>query len=345
MRHRLVVVPCGVLVVALFSCLAHSQPASAPERSRVASSRPPVEREHAGTAKGKDAPSFPLPLPVRIVEDEANAQHARDREQKSDRHEAEDLQAQRDSARAGMRAASAAMGQEEAAWSQVYLTGFGTLVAIIGTGFLVMTYQQTKITAKAADASAKAAQDMVIDSRNSYIIQHRPWVSIELLVDGPVTWRGESVILPFKYILRNHGLTPALRTQVFILLSSDPLAFFYPEENEFLKQNKNLPFDRGYMIFPNIPVEDMVECQFNQAEIEAHAQTIQPGVRSFNVTIACCVIYQFAFTPGNHQTVRTYHLYRAISEYPGRAMFRINVGVPANQLILEDAFGLKSYAD
>lgn len=112
--HWYVAVALG-LALSGFSGALWAQP---PELQGVPEQSPAVERENQRKAKSDKEYSDDFPFPVRVIERPDDAKHAREREQKSDDHEAADLQAQRDAARAAERAAKAGEGQESAAWEE-----------------------------------------------------------------------------------------------------------------------------------------------------------------------------------------------------------------------------------
>lgn len=84
---------------------------------------PPVAEQPANGPDAKPQPPPPPPLQVQIIESAADAEHTQEREAKSDKHEAEDLDAQ-------VRAANAAEKQVRFAWVTTFLTFAGTVLLI-----------------------------------------------------------------------------------------------------------------------------------------------------------------------------------------------------------------------
>jgi hypothetical protein len=138
--------------------------AAQPEPQRVGEVGPSVPVEDAQTAEcsADSSGSRPAPaLPVRVIESSEESAHARDREQKSDQHEADDLAAQRKAADAADRSARAAEWQKIPTWVSIGVAGVGTVIALAGTIMLGFTLYWSRKTAEAGALSAEAAQNAV----------------------------------------------------------------------------------------------------------------------------------------------------------------------------------------
>lgn len=92
---------------------------------------PTVERQGADSANDSQQGPGNFSVPVRIIENPSDAEHTKDREQKSDQHDAADLKAQELAASAAQRSAISGEGQEVAARWQLWIAGIGTALLLL----------------------------------------------------------------------------------------------------------------------------------------------------------------------------------------------------------------------
>lgn len=97
--------------------------AQAPNPQRVPAPSPAVTGQGTNAANPQPQPTVQTPLPVQIIESPADAAHAQERETKTDKHDAEDLDAQ-------VRAAKATEKQILPAWVGAILTFAGTTLLV-----------------------------------------------------------------------------------------------------------------------------------------------------------------------------------------------------------------------
>jgi hypothetical protein len=145
--------------------------AQAPKDAGVSEARPAVAGERGQDAGYSQQTPLKPPVPVRVIEDPGQSEHATEREQKSDQHEADGLQAQRDAARAAERSAKAAKGQERAAW-------WGVRVAAVGTGLLLLSLFFTYRALAIAREDANTARAAVAASEQTAERQLRAYVRV-----------------------------------------------------------------------------------------------------------------------------------------------------------------------
>lgn len=129
-------------IIALGGCLSASALAQAPNTERVAAPSPAIENQRPNKPDTAPYPTESAPLPIRIIEKPEDSKRAEDREAKSDKHDAEDLDAQR-------RSATAAEEQVLPAWLGAALAGVGTILLVVNLFVLEADRRQTKRSAEA----------------------------------------------------------------------------------------------------------------------------------------------------------------------------------------------------
>jgi hypothetical protein len=101
-------------------------------------------------------------VPIWTFEDPREAERTRAREQKSDQHDAADLQAQRDAADAGLRSAVAAE-------QQFWLTVAQVVFAALGTVLILISLMQTREALVETRRSVKLTGEMGRDQSRAYV--------------------------------------------------------------------------------------------------------------------------------------------------------------------------------
>ena len=176
----------GVLLVAAHT-LAHGVVAAGQFSTAPAPTAVVVERM---------PPAASEPLRVVVQKTPADDAHERDREAKSDAHEAADLVAQQDAARAASR--------------QVYLSIATLAVSAIGALFLFLAWRDAQRTVKAAETSAEIA-------RASLAASHRPWLHVSFNVSGLRVERTQ-VVVAGNTKIENVGNMPALNAHAVTMI-------------------------------------------------------------------------------------------------------------------------------
>jgi hypothetical protein len=203
--------------------------ADAPEREGVAQSGQAVE-EQAERGSGGDNPSDPssAAIPVRIIKDRHEAKRDEAREAQSDKYEAEDLAVQQKAADSTAVAATAADRQVYAARLSVLLTLVATVIAGVGTWFLIATFRETRRTAEAAvkgmeaaeraNAIAAAVPKEAVEAateanrinREAHLADQRPWLSVSYAPHSGLEWTESHYLLDIAFILKIPARRPHL---------------------------------------------------------------------------------------------------------------------------------------
>lgn len=191
------------------------------DRSGVRVETPSVEEQTSPKPENGQQKPPQLSIPVRIIEDPIEAYRARDREQKSDQHDADDLEAQQRSAVAAERTATAAEWQIVQAWWQIAF-------AVIGTAALIVTLWLTRRSVKAAELAASAAV-----ASNKQTARHLRTLERAYLFGGPkgIVPHIPSQRLTVGFYVQNVGRTPAFLKRV-IGDFSDAVPFGEPSYEE-----------------------------------------------------------------------------------------------------------------
>jgi hypothetical protein len=225
-RDWLHVTAVGWLIVA---SPAHAQ---IDDRAGVALERPTSEENAAGDAADTQNQPGQFSIPVRIIEDQVEADRARNREQKSDQHEAADLEAQQRAAMAAERGAVAAERgasaderSARAAEGQIQPTWIGLIVAAIGTLALIYTLILTRRSVVAAINAASHTGRQADVAERAFRRLERPYLFLEIESQKFLTKPGADI--PYlRYKITNHGKTPAIFKSIFLeLCPMDEIGF------------------------------------------------------------------------------------------------------------------------
>lgn len=166
----------------------------------------PAQEEAKGgqTHSGNNGPQE-FSVPVRIIEDPVQADYAKEREQKSDEHDAKDLQAQDRAANAAVESAASAQRQE-------YLARWQLALSVAGIIALFYTLLLSRRANKAAWAAVAATKITGEAQTRAYILVTEPKLSFEMMEDDPVL---PAALIPyFHCYFRNSGNTPARHTRL-----------------------------------------------------------------------------------------------------------------------------------
>lgn len=208
---------------------------------------------------------------VRIVQSVDEAEHNKAREAQTDKHEADDLAAQQKAADAAAVAATAADRQVDAAIASAVLALAATIIAGVGTYYLIRTFQEAKRTAdaaadgvKEAARAAKAAEDAVAVATNSAERQLRAYVFVK---DAPISPIVAGERIECQVIIENAGATPAYDFVVYGKMSFAPYPLredLPPLDFETLQYSKDVVGPGGIRNKwerPGVPLDDLTETQ------------------------------------------------------------------------------------
>ncbi|MFN0192651.1 MAG: DUF6471 domain-containing protein [Aestuariivirga sp.] len=171
--------------------------AQAPSGQGVTGETPALEKQVPENAKPEVTQVDNFSIPVRIIEKPEDAERAKEREAKSDQHEADDLEAQRKAADAADRSAEVAEWQKIPTLVQMAFALFGTLGLIIS---LLINSKATRATVE------------MLRTKRAWIL----YDDIGVTHTTNVTFAG--VMYPLGYLinvkLRNFGESPAMRVRL-----------------------------------------------------------------------------------------------------------------------------------
>lgn len=171
----------------------------------VSQETPVVESQGAGKVSQSQQGPGNFSIPVRIIENPSDAKHTREREKKSDEHDAADLKAQQDAARAAVSSAVTNESQLSLAWLQFWLS-------IFGTGFLFLALILNWLAVKCAQVSAEQARAAVKVAERSSQIGMRAYISLKNVECQWTADKKTEKILSWDFIpvWNNSGQTPTV---------------------------------------------------------------------------------------------------------------------------------------
>ena len=213
-RHQRVALAAVGCLVGLWSWEVGAQPANRPP---VAKPGKAVKAKPDGQAERNQQPaSRPTwPADIEAAEQASRAKCGTSEECRAEQREYSDLRAQ-------WQAAEAAKGQETFARYQAYIAAGATILAGIGTIFLIWTFRETKRSADAAAAAAQAAVEANRLSQETFAADQRPWVSVEgCQPSTDLQWDSSQFYIQLNIAMKNVGKSPALKTEVWIKLTTE----------------------------------------------------------------------------------------------------------------------------
>ena len=143
-----------VLAAGLISKSAQGRPYEVPQDRRQT-----IENDIPAVGVARDGE---FSIPVRVIENAPEVEHAKERERILDQHDADDLEAQRDAADASQRSAAATEWQLFPAWAQLIL-------AIFGTGGLIYSLHLTRAALKSSRSTAESELRAYLDVQPSFM--------------------------------------------------------------------------------------------------------------------------------------------------------------------------------
>ena len=145
-----------------------------------------------------------------------------------------------------------------ATWVQVGIAVIGTMVAIVGTIFLLRSLRYSREQTKAATKAAEAAIEANKLNQRILIADQRAWLapkSIQII--SSLTWNREQregrISLLFQF--RNTGRTPAKGAWIDAIIKINARRLDIDVYRELAAIARNRTLDFGYTIFPE---DDMI---------------------------------------------------------------------------------------
>jgi hypothetical protein len=216
-----------------------------------------------------------------------------------------DAPTSRDEANECSQARAANAARDQATWALLQL-----IVGAIGAGAVVVTIWFTAKATRAASASVKVARASAIQSsrsataaaatveiaRKAYLAEHRPWVSVDAIINTDLTMTDGKLALGFKFAMRNYGRTPAQKVWIDSALNIGSHTMLVAAEVEARR------------LAPRVGPPGIFKCVFPQQEThldiirsnedEVHPGPETPAGRVLLLTLSGVLCYQEALADG-----------------------------------------------
>lgn len=212
---------------------------------------------------------------------------------------------------------------------QIYIAIFGTV------GIVLALYFSAEATRAAVDANEL--------SREAFVLDQRPWLSVSIEPSSAIEWRGDGWHLDFKVAIKNTGKSPAFG--VFVDAKVTPWPPMrghngYDFLEDYMAKKRNWSWDGGPTLFPGETIERQRGTQIEQEELTQFMNTpartswgmekpssIHPYVMGF-------VGYFSLFQESSHQTFFEFHVIgRPLG--PGAAMSPVNGDIPLERIRID----------
>lgn len=172
--------------------------------------------------------------------------------------------------------------------------------------------EDTKALAKAAEKSAKVAEDALI-------VTTRPWISVTPHITGDLVYDAKTgiVSIPFEFVLENVGNSPAMGADVVAKIT--PLPTDHREVYSSIggckpRKDSKGKDDPGFTVFPKQTERPTQFFQITRQEIaDEHLRIGGPfyaHISNVAITprIVGCAVYRFTFSDEYHFTPFVYEL-------------------------------------
>ncbi|HVI28877.1 hypothetical protein [Hansschlegelia sp.] len=160
---------------------------------------PSITNDHSGHEKSAAEAKKNFSLPVIIMETADQQRSAREREQKTDKHDEANLQAQRQAAQAADRSADVAEWMKTPTWAQIILASLGTISVLVA---LYFAYQANRIAETTGKRQLRAY--LTVDVKKALILNP------------------EREVMRVQIRIENNGQTPAMYIRSGTLLTIKP---------------------------------------------------------------------------------------------------------------------------
>jgi len=212
------------------------------------------------------------------------------------------------------------------------LTAILVIVAIVQIRFLIRADDTSTIAANAALASANAA-----------ISAQRPWVPVQIVVDGPITLTDAGMVINLSALIENIGATPT--SQVHVLAKAYLNYYGHRDataEHKTLCANiKNQQFILGDSLFPGEKRTIKLDgAWIPWAEIQKSIDPVDwtHDMRLVYPVIIGCVDYVFGNPPEHHQTPFSFAIFDAHGQ---NGMFPVSVSPDQGGVTKENVLLMK----
>lgn len=198
--------------------------------------------------------------------------------------------------------------------------------------------EQNKNIIEAAQRQARAVEDGAAAARKSVELTDRPWVSVNITLNGPLTFNDQGASVRFMIIAKNVGRSVAVNVTinaevVIPRMGGDIWAAVIAEQMRVC-QNIRSEF-MSYAVFP----EEVYPCDITFGiSPEQLEQGRYDESNVISLYVVGCVDYQVSGHEAHHQTRFVYEIHRTVDK--SDRLFAVILGedVPLERLILQKMF-------
>ena len=205
-----------------------------------------------------------------------------------------------------------------------------------------------------SEQAANAAEHANKLSRDTYIANHRPWVSVIPEIGGPLYYNENGLNITIRFHLKNTGNSPALNVFPYMELRAPAMGIdkaFNPESilKDLIDSNKkNISLNFGLTLFPGELVTQDMSASISKEELTR----ITTNIKYILPNIFVVVNYRFAFSDSeSHQTafILDMQQLKYSNEKPPRliplSIFVEDGDIPPEKLLLEKTLIFGGHTD
>lgn len=192
-----------------------------------------------------------------------------------------------------------------------------TIVLAIST---IRLWLETRRLALGAEEQSETIKEQVALARSEFASEYRPWVSVDALPVGGLSWDVNGASATFQFQMKNSGRTPAQNVWVharFAVLTGDPRKIQEQLCSPLLSQPRKA---FGFTIFPSEMNTLNIGLTMPHAELQAHYDNFTKNFghewKTFSAVLVGCVDYMPSFSETHYQTGFIYTLHRRDPMHP-----------------------------
>ncbi len=225
-----------------------------------------------------------------------------------------------------------------------------TLILAVATVALCLitlfnTLKQSKDMKKTIDIAQKSNE---LNSK-IFLSTERPWISVQVLIGGPITYDVNGLNVSLIFRLQNVGRTPAKNVGInFSLIALDKYDNERPNrvQKELCEQAEKIPalLQPVYTLFPGETIDQPMTTNIGMGEVKSLIERD----KFISPMILGCVNYEFTFESGCHQTgfrLNINRIKRSQSGIYSICIFSDDGDVPANEIQFNRGFGPGFFAN
>lgn len=222
-------------------------------------------------------------------------------------------------------------GDSSVKWTDVIVAVFTVVLAALAAAQFCAAWWQAVSTdksvkvaayaAKQAKASADAAMDAVAVAERNLIAAERPWVAVELAIEGDLTFNSTEGRLNVVFLLSNTGKTPANNVDIEAKIVPHTLMEFDEIKSKLNEISKRIAPKQsliGFTLFPGekTSVKHSLPIPLSEATAEAERREMKHLEDFLTPAVVGCVVYRSPFSKRYHQTPFIMNLYRRSVDNP-----------------------------